>query len=206
MFHKKHQCFQCHYEKTCDGLSFQQRKSPCCDIIKMVEYQKLINDQKTALQNKVDEAIAEAIEAVETKQSQLWNLIESDPRIPWKFQLENITVEACVEASSVQDEVKVEQQLPPIKSHPINGSSSKHGNIFRRESSKSRKQRGGKSYNHEHKRTNRSSSVTPAPQNLMEKNFSSGFDNMYLVGFDLPHWPQWRRNLELIKNLEKNKK
>ena len=167
----------------------------------MVDYQKLINDQKTALQNKVDEAIAEAMEALETKQCQLWNLIESDPRIPWKFQLENITVKACVEASAVQDVLQVEQQLPPIKSQQVNSSSSKHGNIFRRESSKSRKQRGGKSYNHENKRTNRSSLVTPAPQNLREKNFSSGFDNMYLASFDnqiLPHWPQWRRNLAAL--------
>ena len=38
MIHKKHQCFQCHYEKTCDGL---MNRSPCCDVIAVMEYERL---------------------------------------------------------------------------------------------------------------------------------------------------------------------
>ena len=55
------------------------------------------------MRNKVNEVIAEAFGSIETKICQLLNLIESDTKISWKFELENININAFLEASIVQD-------------------------------------------------------------------------------------------------------
>ena len=111
--------------------------------MEVADYEKLVNNQKTALQAKVDQVIAEAMGSIETKQCQLLKLIESDPRNPWKFQLDSIKVLASVESSAVQDGPKTEKQQA-AKSKETNGPSSRFGNHFKRESTISLEPRGGK--------------------------------------------------------------
>ena len=128
LIHKKQQCLKCHYEKTCDGLSFQQRKNINCDIMELADYEKLIDDQLIALREKVDKVIREAARSITTKQTQLWNMIESDPRMEWKFHLKKIAIQASVESSVIQDGAKSKKQKQGTKSQTGNCSSSKSGN------------------------------------------------------------------------------
>ena len=92
--------------------------------MEVADYEKLVKNQKTALQAKVDQVIAEAMGSIETKQCQLLKLIESDPRNPWKFQLDSIKVLASVESSAVQDGPNTEKQQA-AKSKETNGPSSR---------------------------------------------------------------------------------
>ena len=78
--HQKKQCFKCSYEKTCDGLSFQQRRFTDCDVMEITEYERLVRTETEALQSKMTNAIDAAMSTIQTKQSELMAEIKSDPR------------------------------------------------------------------------------------------------------------------------------
>ena len=84
--HKKKQCFQCNYEKSCDGLKVQQRKPADCDVLTITEYEELVASKTKYLQNQVNTAIDE----MEKKQFELLAQIRSDPRkiAPPKINIE----------------------------------------------------------------------------------------------------------------------
>ena len=71
---------KCSYEKTCDGLSFQQRRYTDCDIMEITEYKRLVSSETEALQSKMTMAIDAAMNTIQTKQSELMMEIRSDPR------------------------------------------------------------------------------------------------------------------------------
>ena len=82
--HKQRQCFKCNFEKTCDGLSYAERNFTDCDVIEMETYESLLSSKKIDLQAKVNAAIEEAceiIKEIKTMQSQMNELIETDPRV-----------------------------------------------------------------------------------------------------------------------------
>lgn len=60
------------------------------------EYKKLIESQKTALQNKVDAAIKQAVDFIKTEQTCLLTFIESHPRIEWKFEFEELKIHSTI--------------------------------------------------------------------------------------------------------------
>ena len=74
--HHKKQCFQCNYEKKCDGLKVQQRKPADCDVLTIKEYAELVASKIKYLQNQVSAAIDE----IEKKQSELLTQIKLNPR------------------------------------------------------------------------------------------------------------------------------
>ena len=88
--HHKKQCFQCNYEKSCDGLKVQQRQPADCDVLTIKEYEELVANKTQYLQNQVNTAIDEAIDEIEKKQSELLAQIKSDPRniAPQKISIE----------------------------------------------------------------------------------------------------------------------
>ena len=77
--HKKKHCFQCHYEKMCDG-----RQSNNCDTMSIIEYERLVASETKHLETKcataINAAIDAAINAIENKRSELLEKIKSDPR------------------------------------------------------------------------------------------------------------------------------
>ena len=91
--HQKKQCFQCNYEKTCDGLNFQQRQSTDCDTMKIEEYEKLVTEETELLQTKVTSAIDSAINKIEKEQSVMIAKLKFDPRkssiskVSWEVEL-----------------------------------------------------------------------------------------------------------------------
>ena len=78
--HHKKQCFQCNYEKSCDGLKAQQRQPIDCNVLTITEYEELVASKTQYLQNQVSTAIDEAIDEMDKKQSELSAQIKSDPR------------------------------------------------------------------------------------------------------------------------------
>ena len=74
--HHKKQCFQCNYEKSCDGLKAQQRQPADCDVLTITEYEELVASKTQFLQNQVSAAIDE----IEKKQSELLAQIKLNPR------------------------------------------------------------------------------------------------------------------------------
>ena len=84
MAHRKSQCLKCNYEKTCDGLNFEQREFTDCDVMEIADYNRLQISQVNDLQANVDAAKNEANKYILTKQAKLMELIKEDPRIDWK--------------------------------------------------------------------------------------------------------------------------
>ena len=80
MTHQKKQCFECNYDKTCDGLNFQQRKLTDCDTMGLKEYDNLVASETKTLQTKVSLAIDNALKTIEKKQTELMTIIKNDPR------------------------------------------------------------------------------------------------------------------------------
>ena len=78
--HHKKQCFQCNYEKSCDGLKAQQRQPIDCNVLTITEYEELVASKTQYLQNQVSTAIDEAIDEMDKKLSELLAQIKSDPR------------------------------------------------------------------------------------------------------------------------------
>lgn len=78
--HQKKQCFKCSYEKTCDGLSFQQRRYTDCDTMEIADYEQLVSSEIEALQSKMTAAIDASMNMIQTKQAELIANIKSDPR------------------------------------------------------------------------------------------------------------------------------
>ena len=74
------QCLQCNYEKTCEGLNFQQQRLTDCDTIEITEYDKLVASETQKLQTKVSLAIDNALKTIEKKQTELITDIKNDPR------------------------------------------------------------------------------------------------------------------------------
>ena len=85
--HQKKHCFQCNYEKTCDG---QERSD--CDTMKIKEYEQLVVSETKRLQTKMTAAIDKSMETIAEKQSELMAIIKFDPRksaiLVMNFELE----------------------------------------------------------------------------------------------------------------------
>ena len=84
MKHKQNQCLKCNFEKTCNGLSFHERNFTDCDVIEIEAYERLLSSKKMDLQAKVNAAIAEACDEIRTIQSQMNELIQTDPRVSFE--------------------------------------------------------------------------------------------------------------------------
>ena len=88
--HQEKQCFQCNYEKTCDGLNFKQRRFTDCDTMAITEYENLVASEIIKLQTKVTSVIDNALKTIEKKQTELMANIKLDPR---KSPVDNMSLE-----------------------------------------------------------------------------------------------------------------
>ena len=93
MVHRKPQCFQCYYEKTCNGVNY----TDVCQPIEMSQYRKLVAHKNISLQASVDAAI----DVVKQKQSDLQNIILADPRNVLKIRLDRNEVDSLLKSSFV---------------------------------------------------------------------------------------------------------
>lgn len=90
MKHKQEQCLKCNFEKTCNGLSFNERNFPDCDVIEIETYKKLLVIKKNDLQAKVRTAFVGDNDQMKTIQSQLNKMIEADPRVSLEILIDKI--------------------------------------------------------------------------------------------------------------------
>ena len=90
-------------------MCFSQRNFTDCDVIEIETYERLLSTKKNDLQAKVNAAIAEACDEIQAIQSQLNELIESDPRV--SLEILNKNIEACrLESSSKQTSITAKRE------------------------------------------------------------------------------------------------